>query len=158
MPHTRRSITVQAYDIVLSCPHALQSVINRPLLERLDLLKAAIAPPPPEGILVGKGTVKGSLAKLIPSGIVLEHTVCSKICHSMEDIQAAFDEAVRVQVRILQHSQPCDSTLQSIFSTALAHEASWHTVLSNVCSPLCARQSCCFCARLHGLIMHPCPE
>ena len=80
----------------------LQSVINRPLLERLDLLKAAIAAPPAEGILLGKGTVKGSLAKLIPNEIVLDHTVCSKICHSMEDIQAAFDEAIRVQVCILQ--------------------------------------------------------
>ena len=79
-------------------------MINRPLLERLDLLKAAIAPPPPEGILVGKGTVKGSLAKLIPNEVMLDHTVCSKICHSMEDIQAAFDEAIRVQVFfILQH-------------------------------------------------------
>lgn len=100
MPSTRRSIPVQPHGIVVSfC--AVQSVINRPLLERLDLLKAAIAPPPPGGILVGKGTVKGSLAKLIPSEIVLEHTVCSKICHSMEDIQAAFDEAIRVQVCIL---------------------------------------------------------
>ena len=79
-------------------PCTLQSVINRPLLERLDLLKAAIGPPPPEGILVGKGTVKGSLAKLIPNEVVLDHTVCSNICHSMEHIQAAFDEAIRVQV------------------------------------------------------------
>lgn len=87
--------------ITQTCP--LQSVINRPLLERLDLLKATIAAPPAEGILIGKGTVRASLAKLIPNEVVLDHTVCSKICHSMEDIQAAFDEAIRVQVCMLHH-------------------------------------------------------
>ncbi|DBA86388.1 TPA: hypothetical protein ACH3X2_005613 [Trebouxia sp. C0005] len=74
-----------------------ESVINRPLLERLDLLKAAIQPPPEEGIPVGRGTVQGRLAKLVPNEFVLDHTTCSKICHTMEDIQAAFDEAIRVQ-------------------------------------------------------------
>ena len=82
----------------LELPCAVQSVIIRPLRERLELLKAAIVLPPAEGILVGKGTVKGSLAKLVPNEVVLNHTICSKICHSMEDIQAAFDEAIRVQV------------------------------------------------------------
>ena len=77
---------------------ASQSVINRPLLERLDLLKAAIGPVPDEGIPVGKGTVKGRLAKLVPNEFVLDHTTCSKISHTMEDIQAAFDESIRVQV------------------------------------------------------------
>jgi len=76
----------------------MQSVIDRPLLERLDLLKAAIQPPPEEGIPVGRGTVKGRLTKLVPNEFVLDHTMCSKICHTMEDIQAAFDEAIRVQV------------------------------------------------------------
>ena len=76
----------------------MQSVIDRPLLERLDLLKAAIHPPPAEGIPVGRGTVQGRLAKLVPNEFVLDHTTCSKICHTMEDIQAAFDEAIRVQV------------------------------------------------------------
>ncbi len=76
----------------------MQSVIDRPLLERLDLLKAAIQPPPEEGIPVGRGTVQGRLAKLFPNEFVLDHTTCSKICHTMEDIQAAFDEAIRVQV------------------------------------------------------------
>ena len=76
----------------------MQSVIDRPLLERLDLLKAAIQPPPGEGIPVGRGTVQGRLAKLVPNEFVLDHTTCSKICHTMEDIQAAFDEAIRVQV------------------------------------------------------------
>ena len=84
---------------MLNPPAVMQSVINRPLLERLDLLKAAIKTPPAEGIPVGKGTVKGSLAKLVPNEVVLDHTICSKICHSMEDIQSAFDEAIRVQVR-----------------------------------------------------------
>ncbi|DBA75732.1 TPA: hypothetical protein ACH3X1_010149 [Trebouxia sp. C0004] len=74
-----------------------ESVIDRPLLERLDLLKAAIQPPPEEGIPVGRGTVKGRLTKLVPNEFVLDHTTCSKICHTMEDIQAAFDEAIRVQ-------------------------------------------------------------
>ena len=76
----------------------MQSVIDRPLLERLDLLKAAIQPPPAEGIPVGRGTVKGRLTKLVPNECLLDHTTCSKICHTMEDIQTAFDEAIRVQV------------------------------------------------------------
>lgn len=118
----------RAYTTVYFWSHCcpLQSVIDRPLLERLDLLKAAIAPPPPEGIFVGKGTVKGSLAKLIPGEVLLDHTVCSKICHSVEDIQAAFDEAIRVQVcmlctytlQLLPALNPCSYTLQSIFITA----------------------------------------
>lgn len=99
LPHAPLSLVL----LTLGCP--LQSVINRPLLERLDLLKAAIAAAPAEGILIGKGTMKGSLAKLIPNEIVLDHTVCSKICHSMEDIQAAFDEAIRVQVCMLHQMQ-----------------------------------------------------
>ena len=112
--------------VVRCCP--LQSVIDRPLLERLDLLKAAIAPPPPEGIFVGKGTVKGSLAKLIPGEVMLDHTVCSKICHSVEDIQAAFDEAIRVQVCMLS-SYP----LQSLSALTLCT----HTLHSHSALTLC---------------------
>ena len=96
--HTDTHMLVMLQALSAFKTTVLQSVINRPLLERLDLLKAAIVTPPAEGILVGKGTVKGSLAKLVPNEVVLDHTICSKICHSMEDIQAAFDEAIRVQV------------------------------------------------------------
>ena len=76
----------------------MQSVINRSLLERQELLKAAVAPPPEEGCLVGRGTMFGRMVKLVPSQPLLDHTVCSKICHNMEDIQNALDEATRVQV------------------------------------------------------------
>ena len=93
----RQQSPIRRYYL-MSVLSVMQSVIDRPLLERLDLLKAAIQPPPEEGIPVGRGTVQGRLAKLVPNEFVLDHTTCSKICHTMEDIQAAFDEAIRVQV------------------------------------------------------------
>lgn len=86
----------------------MQSVINLPLLERQNLLKAAIAPPAEEGYLVGRGTMCGRVVKLIPNEALLDRTVCSKICHTMEDIQSAFDEATRIQaclVGLPMHAQ-----------------------------------------------------
>lgn len=80
---------------------ALQSVINRPLLERQELLKSAIAAPAEEGCLVGRGTMHGRMVKLIPNEPLLDQTICSQICHNMEDIQTALDEATRVQVGLL---------------------------------------------------------
>ena len=79
----------------------VQSVINRPLLERQELLKAAIAPAAVEGCLVGRGTMHGRMVKLIPNEPLMDQTICSQICHNMEDIQTALDEATRVQVGLL---------------------------------------------------------
>ena len=84
----------------------MQSVITLPLLERQNLLQAAIAPPAEEGYLVGRGAMRGRIVKLIPNEALLDRTVCSKICHTMEDIQSAFDEATRIQahhVCLLMH-------------------------------------------------------
>ena len=76
---TCRAAQVHLDRQIILCTVCMQSVINRPLLERLDLLKAAVGPVPDEGIPVGKGTVKGRLAKLVPKEFVLHHTTCSKI-------------------------------------------------------------------------------
>lgn len=77
----------------------MQSVINRTLLERHDLLKEAVIPAPPEGHPVSSA-MTGRMVCLLPGVPLMTGVPGSKLSCSLEDIQEKFEESIRVNVRV----------------------------------------------------------
>ena len=76
----------------------MQSVINRTLLERHDLLKEIVIPAPPEGHPVSSA-MTGRMVCLLPGMPLMTGVPGSKLSCSLEDIQEKFEESIRVNVR-----------------------------------------------------------
>lgn len=83
-----------------------QSVINRALEERIELLKSVIGPYPEEGIYVGKAKMKARVVAGVPGTSFYGLTVASR-GRTEADIQSFFDNAVRQGVL----SRPCPPLL-----------------------------------------------
>lgn len=81
-------------EMKLSC---MQSVINRTLLERHDLLKEIVIPAPPEGHPVSSA-MTGRMVCLLPGVPLMSGVPGSKFSCSLEDIQEKFEESIRVNV------------------------------------------------------------
>ena len=77
----------------------LQSVINRTLSERQQLLKQAVGDLPPGGLCLGSSCVAARVAALLPDAPLFGGQVCSRVGRTQDDIQEAFDEAIRLQGR-----------------------------------------------------------
>lgn len=86
----------------------LQSVINRPLSERQVLLKNAVRPCPEEGSPIGSGCVRGRLMLLLPNAPLAGGVPCSRVCQTVDQIQAMLDEAIRLGVGCLKQNQKLD--------------------------------------------------
>lgn len=76
----------------------LQSVIHLSLLERHKILSNMLADPPAEGVQLGRSSVFGRAFALVPYRQFLNGMPVSKVSQSEEDIQEAFDSAVKGQV------------------------------------------------------------
>ncbi|KAK9803302.1 hypothetical protein WJX72_010348 [[Myrmecia] bisecta] len=88
-------IVYVAFDVLY---YENQSVINRTLLERRDILKSILRAAPSEGIPCGKGTVRGRMVPLLSGHKLLgSENIGCKTCHTLEDIQAMFDQSVALQ-------------------------------------------------------------
>ena len=74
-----------------------QSVINRELTERQNLLKDALIPAPSEGIPVS-GAMTGRMVPLLPGLNMMSGVPGSKLSDKLEDIQEKFEESIRVGV------------------------------------------------------------
>ncbi len=79
----------------------LQSVINRPLLERHKLLDALVAAAPPEGFSLGAGTVMtGRVIKLLPGQPLPAGMLGSRHSSELADIQDMLEEVLQIKVRV----------------------------------------------------------
>lgn len=76
----------------------MQSVIHRSLIDRHKILSEMMADPTEAGVRLGKGSVVGRLFPLVPYRRFLNGMPVSKVSSSEEDIQEAFDLALKGQV------------------------------------------------------------
>ncbi len=80
----------------------MQSVINRTLLERHELLKELVIPAPAEGHPVSCA-MTGRMVCLLPGAPLITGVPGSKLSYVLDDIQEKFEESIRVNV-IFSHS------------------------------------------------------
>ena len=96
--------------------NAVQSVINRTLLQRQEVLKTVVEPMEGEGMPVGQGTVNASVQLLLPGqGLQLpnfllpgeahgDRATCSERCTTLEQIETMFRASTDLKVHIFAAS------------------------------------------------------
>lgn len=84
----------------------LQSVIHKPLVERHKILSAMVGDAPEAGIQLGESPMVGRVFPLVPYRRFLNGMSVSKVSRSEEDIQDAFESALRGQVGQLSQAHP----------------------------------------------------
>ena len=77
---------------------ALQSVIHKSLVDRHAILSDMISDAPEAGVQLGSSPVKGRVFALVPYRTFLNAMPVSKVSRNEEDIQEAFDTALKGQV------------------------------------------------------------
>jgi len=92
----------------------LQSVIHMSLEERHKVLGAMVAECPPGGTKLGSGSVVGRVYPLDPGRAFLNGMKVSRKCTGMQDVQEAFEDALKGEV-----------SLSTSFVAALPGNFSW---------------------------------
>lgn len=76
----------------------MQSVIHKSLVERHRILSEMINDPPEGGVQLGESSSVGRIFPLVPYRRFLNGMTVSKVSRSEEDIQEAFENALKGQV------------------------------------------------------------
>ena len=76
----------------------MQSVIHMSLEERHKVLSNMVADPTPEGTRLGEGSVVGRVFPLVPGRRFLNDMTVTRTSTKAEDIQEAFEDALKGEV------------------------------------------------------------
>ena len=102
----------------------MQSVIHLPLEERHKVLSDMVADPPPRGTKLGKGSMVGRVFPLVPGRQFLNGMTVTRTSTKKEDIQEAFEDALKGEVLFTPSPLPifCASNSEQLLETILQQQ------------------------------------